>query len=238
MDRARKLSRRSDVSWQGQPCKTEAYLPKALEFALIPRLRMAYLWSLNTVLTLSYAQGQRRGPINSDTDFGRYGPPPRPSTTLGEPRLVRLPAQRPSSSSSRVRGAYALGEHWQVGGTFTAQSGRPINATGEMQSLRRLVLLPASTSSMTTQANMSCARAAQSAERRGYSTSARMSTYRRVLGGRSQSHTRRVQPAQPTAHRQSPDGELVSTGDDREFHGLGSGYQAPRYGLLTVKLDF
>ena len=30
----------------------------------------------------------------------------------------------------KFRGAYALGEHWQLGGTMVAQSGRPVNAFG------------------------------------------------------------------------------------------------------------
>ena len=31
----------------------------------------------------------------------------------------------------KVRGAYALSEHWEFGGTLSVQSGRPINAMGE-----------------------------------------------------------------------------------------------------------
>lgn len=35
------------------------------------------------------------------------------------------------------------------------------------------------------------------------------------------------------------DEALGSTGEDRnEFYGVGTGYQAPRYGMLTLKLDF
>jgi len=86
-------------------------------------------WSLNASYTLSYSKGNAEGPVNSDTDFGDTGRTENfdnPWVNLGADGY--LPNDR--RHSLKVRGAYALGESWEFGGSFSALSGRPISAIG------------------------------------------------------------------------------------------------------------
>ncbi|HKS54364.1 MAG TPA: TonB-dependent receptor [Steroidobacteraceae bacterium] len=86
-------------------------------------------WSVNASYTLSYSKGNAEGPVNSDTDFGDTGRTENfdnPWVNFGADGY--LPNDR--RHSLKVRGAYALGESWEVGGSLSVQSGRPISAIG------------------------------------------------------------------------------------------------------------
>jgi hypothetical protein len=86
-------------------------------------------WSFNAAYTLSYAKGNAEGPVNSDTDFADAG-----RTEAFDNPWVNYGAYGPLPSDRRhqlkLRGAYALNDSWQVGATVDVQSGRPISAIG------------------------------------------------------------------------------------------------------------
>ena len=86
-------------------------------------------WAFNASYTLAYSRGNAEGPVNSDTDFADTGRTENfddPFVNLGG--YGDLPNDR--RHQFKFRGAYALSENWQVGATLNAQSGRPINAFG------------------------------------------------------------------------------------------------------------
>jgi hypothetical protein len=111
-----------EVGWS-EPKRTY----KALEF-MIDRA-WDNNWSVNASYTLSWSKGNAEGPVNSDTNFGDSG-----RTEAFDTPWVQfggdgyLPNDR--RHAVKVRGAYALGEHWEFGGTLSAISGRPISAFG------------------------------------------------------------------------------------------------------------
>ncbi|RNF85397.1 TonB-dependent receptor [Montanilutibacter psychrotolerans] len=86
-------------------------------------------WSFNASYTLAFNKGNAEGPINSDTDFSDTGRTENfddPWVNFGG--YGYLPNDR--RHQFKFRGGYAFSEHWQVGATLTAQSGRPVNAFG------------------------------------------------------------------------------------------------------------
>ena len=86
-------------------------------------------WSMNASYTLSYSKGNAEGPVNSDTDFadtGRTEAFDDPWVNLGG--YGYLPNDR--RHQFKLRGAYAFNDHWEVGASLTAQSGRPVSAFG------------------------------------------------------------------------------------------------------------
>ena len=101
---------------------------KALEF-MIDRA-WDDKWSFNATYTLSYSEGNAEGPVNSDTDFadtGRTEAFDNPWVNYGG--YGYLPNDR--RHQVKMRGAYALGEHWEFGATLDVQSGGPISAFGD-----------------------------------------------------------------------------------------------------------
>jgi hypothetical protein len=100
---------------------------KALEF-MIDRAWDQH-WSINATYTLSFSKGNAEGPINSDTDFGDTGRTEafdNPWVNFGGGGY--LPNDR--RHQIKVRGAYALGESWEIGASLAALSGKPISALG------------------------------------------------------------------------------------------------------------
>jgi hypothetical protein len=86
-------------------------------------------WSFNASYTLAYNKGNAEGPVNSDTDFADAGRTENfddPWVNFGG--YGYLPNDR--RHQFKFRGIYAFGDHWQVGATLNAQSGRPVNAFG------------------------------------------------------------------------------------------------------------
>jgi outer membrane receptor for ferrienterochelin and colicin len=87
-------------------------------------------WAFNATYTLSYSRGNAEGPVNSDTNFadaGRTEAFDNPWVNFGADGY--LPNDR--RHSIKMRGAYAFNENWSVGATLSALSGRPISAFGE-----------------------------------------------------------------------------------------------------------
>jgi hypothetical protein len=100
---------------------------KALEF-MVDRA-WDERWSFNATYTLSFSKGNAEGPINSDTDFGDTGRTEafdNPWVNFGG--VGYLPNDR--RHQIKVRGAYALGQSWEIGASLSALSGRPISALG------------------------------------------------------------------------------------------------------------
>lgn len=100
---------------------------KALEF-MIDRA-WDDKWAINASYTLSYSKGNAEGPVNSDTDFSDTGR----TENFDDPwvnfnAVGYLPNDR--RHQFKVRGNYAITDNWQLGATINAQSGRPINAFG------------------------------------------------------------------------------------------------------------
>ena len=86
-------------------------------------------WSFHGSYTLAYSEGNTEGPVNSDTDFSDTGRTENFDTPWVNYRGEGyLPNDR--RHQVKLRGAYALNESWQFGGTLFAQSGAPVNAFG------------------------------------------------------------------------------------------------------------
>ncbi|HET6633256.1 MAG TPA: TonB-dependent receptor [Rhodanobacteraceae bacterium] len=86
-------------------------------------------WMFNASYTLSWSKGNAEGPVNTDTNFGDTG-----RTENFDDPFVNLGGYGPLANDHRhqikMRGSYALNEHWRVGGTLDAHSGGPITAFG------------------------------------------------------------------------------------------------------------
>ncbi|MEO5560751.1 MAG: TonB-dependent receptor [Dokdonella sp.] len=86
-------------------------------------------WALNASYTLAFNKGNAEGPVNSDTGFSDTGRTENfddPWVNLGGDGY--LPNDR--RHQFKFRGTYGFNEHWQLGGTLNAQSGRPVSAFG------------------------------------------------------------------------------------------------------------
>ncbi|HEY0685077.1 MAG TPA: TonB-dependent receptor [Steroidobacter sp.] len=195
------------------------------------------LWSFNAVYTLSWAKGNAEGPINSDTNFGDTGRTEafdNPWVNFGS--YGYLPNDR--RHQLKVRGAYALGEHWELGGTLTVQSGRPKNALGECnpydaecfysffvlnQETGQYELRPRGSAGTTPWlfdlgANVTYKHSFSAADLR-----VQLSVYNLL-------NQQRVTETDDMLGAVLPNGN--------SDYGVGTGYQPARYGLLTLKLDF
>ncbi len=86
-------------------------------------------WSFNASYTLSWNEGNAEGPVNTDTNFGDTG-----RTENFDDPFVNYRGDGPLANDSRhqfkLRGSYALSEHWSLGATLDAQSGGPITGFG------------------------------------------------------------------------------------------------------------
>ncbi|MDQ3270173.1 MAG: TonB-dependent receptor [Pseudomonadota bacterium] len=100
---------------------------KALEF-MIDRA-WDNRWAINASYTLSFNEGNAEGPVNSDTDFSDTG-----RTENFDDPFVNLNGYGYLPNDRRhqfkMRGTYAFSDNWMLGGTLTAQSGRPVSALG------------------------------------------------------------------------------------------------------------
>lgn len=86
-------------------------------------------WALNASYTLSKSEGNAEGPVNSDTEFddtGRTENFDDPWVNYGGDGY--LPNDR--RHQFKVRGAYALNDHWRVGGDLDLHSGTPVTGFG------------------------------------------------------------------------------------------------------------
>ena len=86
-------------------------------------------WAFNGSYTLAYSDGNAEGPVNTDTNFGDTG-----RTENFDDPFVNLAGYGPLANDHRhhlkLRGTYGIGEHWRIGATLDARSGGPITAFG------------------------------------------------------------------------------------------------------------
>lgn len=86
-------------------------------------------WAFNASYTLSWSEGNAEGPVNTDTNFGDTG-----RTENFDDPFVNFRGNGPLANDHRhqikLRGAYAFTDNWRVGATLDARSGGPITAMG------------------------------------------------------------------------------------------------------------
>jgi hypothetical protein len=211
---------------------------KALEF-MIDRA-WDDVWSLNATYTLSYSEGNAEGPVNSDTNFadaGRTEAFDNPYVNLGS--FGYLPNDR--RHQFKLRGSYALNEHWDVGTSLTVQSGAPISALGEGNpfdgtSFYSFYIFNQTTGEWELHKRGSEGRTPWTYNvgvNVGYRHSFSVTDLRVRLSVYNLFNQQRVTEV---------DQDLVtlpiSVENGNEEYRFGTGYQAPRYALLTFNLDF
>ncbi|MGH8178275.1 MAG: TonB-dependent receptor [Steroidobacter sp.] len=216
----------------GYPDPKRTY--KALEF-MIDRAWDSH-WSMNATYTLSYSEGNAEGPINSDTNFGDSGRTENfdtPWVNFGGDGY--LPNDR--RHQFKLRGSYGLGEHWEVGASLNAQSGRPISARGEGNPFDNRIydsffILNESTGEYELHKRGSAGRTPWL-----YNLGANV-TYRRSFEVADLQIKLSVYNLLNQQRETEVEEFLGSVPDgDPEFL-LGEAYQAPRYAQLTLRLDF
>lgn len=86
-------------------------------------------WAFNASYTLSWSEGNAEGPVNTDTNFGDTG-----RTENFDDPFVNLDGYGPLANDHRhqikLRGTYAINDSWRIGATIDARSGGPITAFG------------------------------------------------------------------------------------------------------------
>lgn len=86
-------------------------------------------WSLNASYTYSQTRGNAEGPVTSDFNFADAG-----RTEAFDDPWVNLNGYGYLANDRRhqlkARGLYAINSHWQIGGTMNLASGRPISSMG------------------------------------------------------------------------------------------------------------
>lgn len=194
-------------------------------------------WSFNAAYTLSYTKGNAEGPVNSDTNFadaGRTEAFDNPWVNHGSYGYLANDHRH----QLKIRGAYALSEHWLIGGTLSAQSGRPINMLGECNPyddtcFYSFYIFNDDTGQFELRPRGSGGRTPWI-----FDLGANV-TYQHSFTAADLNVTLAVYNLLNQQRVLEVDEELGSTGPTgNRFYGYGTGYQSPRYGLLTVKLDF
>jgi len=216
---------------------------KALEFVL-DRV-WDEQWSFNAAYTLSYSEGNAEGPVNSDTDFADAG-----RTEAFDTPYVNLNADGPLPNDRRhqfkFNGSYAFNDNWSVGSTLSVASGRPISGFGVAAPGDDTAFLSFYTCVQNcTSSDLQSERVFE-LRRRGafgrtpwlYDLGASISYHTPI--GRSQLRAtlevfnllNQEDVTQVDEIRENDIGDLNDTFLDS------SGWQAPRYGQLTVSVDF
>jgi hypothetical protein len=216
----------------GYPKPKRTY--KALEF-MIDRAWDDH-WSMNATYTLAWSEGNAEGPVNSDTDFadtGRTEAFDNPWVNYGADGY--LPNDR--RHQLKLRGSYAIGEHWEVGATLNVQSGRPISARGEGNpfddtSFESFFVFNETTDQWELHPRGTAGRTPWI-----YDVGANV-TYRHSFEVADLQVKLSVYNLLNQEHATEVDDYLFSTPNGNPDYRLGTGYQAPRYAMLTMKLDF
>lgn len=193
-------------------------------------------WSFNAAYTLSYLKGNAEGPVNSDTDFadaGRTEAFDNPWVNYGA--YGWLPNDR--RHQLKMRGSYALGEHWEIGATATVQSGRPISRIGEGNPFDDTTFYSFFIFNEDTGQYELYRRGAEGRTPWTYDIGASLS-YRHSFDFANLLVKLSVYNLLNQERVIEVDEELGSIPNGNENFGIGTAYQSPRYALLTFKLDF
>jgi hypothetical protein len=228
------------VGERGYPKPKRNY--KALEF-MLDRAWDDH-WSLNASYTLAFSKGNAEGPVNSDTDFGDTGRTENfdnPWVNYGADGY--LPNDR--RHSLKVRGAYALGESWEVGASLNVLSGRPISAIGsgnpfDGTNYYSYFICTANCTSDIPSERVYALRGRGNEGRTPwlYDVGATV-TYKHSFSAADLRVKLSVYNLFNQQYNQQVDDRLEDDiGHISEFWRLGSDYQTPRYATLTLNLDF
>ena len=221
----------SEVGWS-EPKRTYKAIELMIDRAWDGR------WALNATYTLSWNKGNAEGPVNSDTDFadaGRTEAFDNPWVNYGA--YGYLPNDR--RHQFKVRGSYALGDHWEFGASLNVQSGRPISAMGGANPFDDTVFDYNSffIFNETTGQYELHPRGSQGHTPWLYDLGANV-TYRYSFSMADLSVKLAVYNLLNQQRITQVDERLGSIPDGNVDYRLGTGYTAPRYGMLTLKLDF
>jgi len=193
-------------------------------------------WSFNAVYTLSWTKGNAEGPVNSDTDFGDTG-----RTEAFDDPWVNYGSYGYLPNDHRhqlkVRGAYALGEHFEFGATLAVQSGRPINEMGECNPFDDTCYWSFFILNEDTGEYELRPRGAGGKTPWTFDLGANV-TYKYSFSAADLSVKLAVYNLLNEQRVVEVDDFLGSVPNGNSDYGVGTGYQSPRYGLLTLKLDF
>lgn len=200
-------------------------------------------WALNASYTWSKSEGNAEGPSNSDFGFDNTS-----RTESFDDPYVNLDGDGALPNDRRhqikLRGAYAIDDHWTVGATLNAQSGRPINAFGMGTPFDRriyhsfYVCVDKCTLPYDQRVYQLRGRGAGGRTPWIYDVGASL-TYQKSFGAADL----RVKLAVYNLLNQQralevDDSYETGVGVANKFYGLGTGYQNPRYAQLTVSVDF
>jgi hypothetical protein len=208
---------------------------KALEF-MIDRA-WDDRWSFNATYTLSFSKGNTEGPVNSDTNFadaGRTEAFDNPWVNFGG--VGYLPNDR--RHQIKLRGAYAIGDSWEVGASLAVRSGRPISAFGSGNPFDETVFDSFFIFNTETEEWELHKRGDEGRTPWLYDLGVNV-TYRHSFSVADLKVKLQVNNLLNQQRATEVDEFLgsVPMEPDSEY-GIGTGYQAPRSALLTVKLDF
>ncbi|MCI4567400.1 TonB-dependent receptor [Lysobacter sp. CFH 32150] len=202
-------------------------------------------WALNASYTLSYSKGNAEGPVNSDTDFsdtGRTEAFDDPWVNLGG--YGYLPNDH--RHQFKVRGTYAFNEHWQMGATLQSQSGRPVSAFGvgnpfDGTNYHSFYVCVANCTSSNVSERVYELHQRGTAGRLPWTHDLGLSlTYLHSFGGVDLKVKLAVYNVLDEKNVIEVDEELQTEIEDRlnPEYGRPTSYQSPRYGQLTVSIDF
>jgi hypothetical protein len=208
---------------------------KALEF-MIDRA-WDDRWAFNATYTLSFSKGNTEGPVNSDTNFadaGRTEAFDNPWVNFGG--VGYLPNDR--RHQIKVRGAYAIGDSWEIGASLAVRSGRPISAFGSGNPFDDTVFDSFFIFNTETEEWELHKRGDEGRTPWTYDLGANL-TYRHSFSVADLQVKLQVNNLLNQQRATEVDEFLgsVPMEPDSEYR-IGTGYQAPRSALLTVKLDF
>jgi hypothetical protein len=193
-------------------------------------------WSMNATYTLSFSKGNAEGPVNSDTDFadtGRTEAFDDPWVNLGG--FGYLPNDH--RHAIKLRGAYALNESWEIGATLSALSGSPISAFGtgnpfDGTSYHSFYILNETTGEYELHERGSEGRTPWI-----FDVGANV-TFRHSFAVTELNVKLSVYNLFNQQRITEVDQSLDSVPNGNPDYLIGTGYQAPRYAVLTLKLDF
>jgi outer membrane receptor for Fe3+-dicitrate len=209
---------------------------KALEFMIDRAWDGA--WALNATYTLSYTKGNAEGPVNSDTDFGDTGRTEafdNPWVNYGATGY--LPNDR--RHQFKLRGSYALTEHWQVGATANVQSGRPASALGGSNPFDGTIFDYNSFFIFNEATGQYELRPRGSGGRTPWTFDVGANVvYKHAFSATDLQVKLAVYNLFNQERIVEVDERLGSVPDGNSDYRIGTAYQSPRYALLTVKLGF
>ncbi|MEG3790127.1 TonB-dependent receptor [Lysobacter sp. CCNWLW3] len=203
-------------------------------------------WAFNASYTYSKSEGNAEGPVNSDTDFADSG-----RTENFDNPWVNYNGYGYLANDRRhqlkLRGAYAVGDHWLFGATLDVKSGSPITGFGagnpfdETDFHSYYICVQNCTSTVPSQ------RVYVLSPRGGYGRTdwtydlGASVTYQAKLGRADLKVKFAVYNLFNQQRELAVDQDLEpqdSIGTPNERFGLGSSFQEPRHAQLTVSVNF